>query len=133
MRPLGLELLGVPSDAHGPCCASLREVLCARREQGKPLPKLMYCVPVSANPTGITWSMRRKEEMYALACEFDFLLLEDGTHSFSTHSQLTRLAQTPTSICSLMRLLAPCSLVCMVWVVPCFLWTWRVAWFEWTP
>jgi len=88
MRPLGLELLGVPSDAHGPCCASLREVLCARREQGKPLPKLMYCVPVSANPTGITWSMRRKEEMYALACEFDFLLLEDGTHSFSTHSQL---------------------------------------------
>jgi len=82
MRPMGLKVLGIPCDAHGPCLASLRRCLAQRRAAGAAPVRLFYCVPVSANPTGVTWSAERKAAVYALACEFDFLLLEDDAYFY---------------------------------------------------
>ena len=82
MRPLGVELLGVRSDAEGPCPASLRASLLARKAAGLPAPKLFYAVPTSSNPTGVSWSEARKTAVYALACEFDFLILEDDAYFY---------------------------------------------------
>ena len=82
MRPLGLKLLPIESDAQGPCIPSLRAQLLQRRALGLPAVRCFYCVPVSANPTGVSWSFERKQEVYALACEFDFLLLEDDAYFY---------------------------------------------------
>ena len=46
------------------------------------MPKLMYAIPVSCNPTGVTWTLERKEAIYALACEFDFIILEDDAYFY---------------------------------------------------
>jgi kynurenine/2-aminoadipate aminotransferase len=61
-----------------PLCA-----LCAARgAAGLPQPKLFYGIPVSCNPTGVSWSDARKDAVYALACEFDFLILEDDAYFY---------------------------------------------------
>jgi len=82
MRPMGVNILSIPSDSEGPCPVALRGLLAARAAAGEPSPKLLYCVPVSANPTGVSWSLPRKAAVYALACEFDFLLLEDDAYFY---------------------------------------------------
>ena len=100
MRPLGLELLGVRSDAEGPCPAALRAALLARRQAGLPAPKLFYAVPVSCNPTGVSWSEARKAAVYALACEFDFLILEDDAYFYL---QFPRPGAPPPGVAGLGR------------------------------
>ncbi len=82
LRPMGAALLGVPSDEHGPLPAALRGMLEQRRAAGLPAVRVFYCVPVSGNPTGVSWSEERKAAMYSLACEFDFLLLEDDAYFY---------------------------------------------------
>uniref|UniRef100_A0A0P4WH93 Aminotransferase class I/classII large domain-containing protein n=1 Tax=Scylla olivacea TaxID=85551 RepID=A0A0P4WH93_SCYOL len=44
--------------------------------------KLMYIVPHGDNPTGITMSENRMRELYSLACEYDFLIMEDDPYYF---------------------------------------------------
>jgi kynurenine/2-aminoadipate aminotransferase len=44
--------------------------------------RLFYAIPVSANPTGVSWSAERRAAVYALASEFDFLLLEDDAYYY---------------------------------------------------
>jgi DNA-binding transcriptional MocR family regulator len=100
MRPLGLELLGVRSDAEGPCPAALRAALLARRQAGLPAPKLFYAVPVSCNPTGVSWSEARQAAVYALACEFDFLILEDDAYFYL---QFPRPGAPPPGVAGLGR------------------------------
>ena len=109
LRPLGVRVLGVPSDGEGPRPDALRALLTSARLRGlrrcaarcahvspraRPAPrpgraaagaprvKLFYAVPVSCNPTGVSWSLERKRAVYALACEFDFLLLEDDAYFY---------------------------------------------------
>jgi DNA-binding transcriptional MocR family regulator len=116
LRPLGVTVLGVPSDEHGPRPDVLRALLAGARPPirpqsthshvhtflrcacvidtlslrllpgrvaaGLPLPKLFYGIPVSCNPTGVSWSEARKRAVYAAACEFDFLILEDDAYFY---------------------------------------------------
>ena len=37
---------------------------------------------MSCNPTGVSWSEARKAAVYSLACEFDFLILEDDAYFY---------------------------------------------------
>lgn len=82
MRPLGLHILSVPTDSEGPVPAALRGVCEARRAAGAPQIRFFYAVPVSGNPTGITWSPERYAAVYSLACEFDFALIEDDAYYY---------------------------------------------------
>ena len=71
---LGLVVHQVACDTQGPCAATLRQLL----ETLGGRVKAFYCVPVSANPTGVTWSQARKQEVYDIASQHNVLLIEDG-------------------------------------------------------
>lgn len=51
------------------------------KEAGKMI-KYMYINPSGSNPSGTTLSEARRREIYALACEYDFLILEDDPYYF---------------------------------------------------
>lgn len=76
----GVDLLGVGVDDDGLDVDALEAELRARREAGRPTPKLVYVVPNFQNPTGVTLSGERRERLVALAAEFDFLVLEDDAY-----------------------------------------------------
>ncbi|XP_047497963.1 kynurenine/alpha-aminoadipate aminotransferase, mitochondrial-like [Penaeus chinensis] len=44
--------------------------------------KFMYTNPSGSNPSGTNMSEKRRREIYALACEYDFLILEDDPYYF---------------------------------------------------
>jgi DNA-binding transcriptional MocR family regulator len=71
---LGLVVHQVACDAQGPCVVALQQLL---ETHGGAI-KAFYAVPVSANPTGVTWSQARKQEVYEIAAKHNVLLIEDG-------------------------------------------------------
>lgn len=42
----------------------------------------MYLVPNSCNPTGINMGEKRRQEIYALAQEYNVIILEDDPYFF---------------------------------------------------
>ena len=42
----------------------------------------LYCVPNSDNPTGCKYTLERKREIYRLAREYNFLIIEDDAYYF---------------------------------------------------
>ncbi|XP_063876667.1 kynurenine/alpha-aminoadipate aminotransferase, mitochondrial-like isoform X1 [Scylla paramamosain] len=73
------RIVPVPSDDGGIRPDMLREAL-EKSSDGRR--KLMYIVPHGDNPTGITMSENRMRELYSLACEYDFLIMEDDPYYF---------------------------------------------------
>ncbi len=66
------EVRGVPVDADG-----LRiDVLAGHLAAGW-RPKICYTIPEFANPSGLTMSLARRQELVALARRYGFLILED--------------------------------------------------------
>ena len=47
-----------------------------------PRPKILYTVPIGGNPTGISTTLERKKQIYALAQEFNLLILEDDPYYY---------------------------------------------------
>lgn len=80
LRNHGPELVSFPVDDDGIDVAAVERELAARREDGRPLPKLLYVVPNFQNPTGVTLSRDRRERVLELAAEYDFLVLEDDAY-----------------------------------------------------
>ncbi len=70
------RLRGVEMDEEGIIPESLRE-LCQRER-----PAMLVCVATCQNPTTATMSHRRREEIAAIAEEFDFLILDDDIYGF---------------------------------------------------
>jgi 2-aminoadipate transaminase len=68
--------LNVATDAHGMLPDDLVRVL---RGAGR-LPKLIYVVPNFANPTGVTLSLRRRNELIAIAREHGIPIFEDDPY-----------------------------------------------------
>lgn len=44
--------------------------------------QLMYVNPTAGNPTGTSLTTERKIEIYRLACEYNFIILEDDPYFF---------------------------------------------------
>ncbi|KAH9846644.1 PLP-dependent transferase [Lenzites betulinus] len=78
---LGCEIIPVPTDSQGINAASLRSTL-ANWPTTKPRPKVLYTVPYGGNPTGMTASKERRQEVLALALEYNFLILEDDPYYY---------------------------------------------------
>src|SRR6266849_6952405 len=79
IRRHGARVLDVPMDAEGMVTSVAREQLEKLRREGKRC-KLIYTIVNFQNPAGPTMSRRRREELIALAHEFDTLILEDDAY-----------------------------------------------------
>jgi 2-aminoadipate transaminase len=79
-RSHGVSFIEIPQDGDGMSVEFLRSVIDERRRNGKPVPKLIYDVPDFHNPTGMTMSLRRRQELVALASELGIVIVEDSPY-----------------------------------------------------
>ncbi len=78
-RAYGAELIGVPQDDEGIMPDRLAGVLTDLRRQGR-RPKFLYAVPDFQNPSGVTWTLPRRQRLLELAREFNTLVVEDNPY-----------------------------------------------------
>lgn len=79
-RELGLRPVPVPSDAEGPIPKALDEVSARLVGQGTPA-RLLYANPTFSNPTGRTWSRRRRIRLLEVAERRDLFVVEDHAYA----------------------------------------------------
>lgn len=72
----------IPQDDDGPIPEVLREILKNRAFSDAKMPKIMYINPTGTNPTGIIIPLERRKEIYKIACEYNFLILDDDPYHF---------------------------------------------------
>ncbi|XP_035746789.1 kynurenine/alpha-aminoadipate aminotransferase, mitochondrial isoform X1 [Egretta garzetta] len=87
LRPLGCNIINVPSDQHGIIPKALKEILSTWssddvKNHSHHLPKFLYTIPNGCNPTGNSLTTERKKEIYQLARKYDFLIIEDDPYYF---------------------------------------------------
>ncbi|CAL7946128.1 unnamed protein product [Xylocopa violacea] len=82
VSPHKAELIAIPQDEHGVDPEILRETLMKRQLSGKKMPKIMYINATGLNPTGIVIPLERRKEIYRIACEYNFLILDDDPYHF---------------------------------------------------
>ncbi|KAJ5549167.1 aromatic aminotransferase Aro8 [Penicillium frequentans] len=95
-RPLGVRTVGVPMDDHGLSASKLEGLLSGwdSSERGARKPFLLYLIPTGQNPTGVTQSLERRREIYAVAERHDLFIIEDDPYYFlrlgcSKHTSVT--------------------------------------------
>lgn len=69
LRPLGCNIINIPSDQHGIIPKALKEILSAWSPEdvkncSNHLPKFLYTIPNGCNPTGNSLTTERKKEIY---------------------------------------------------------------------
>lgn len=74
-RSLGARLVGVEMDADGMNIPQLEAAL-----QAHPQAKFIYTIPNFQNPSGITMSMEKRRQVYALARQYGVLVVEDNPY-----------------------------------------------------
>ena len=74
------HFMNIPLDGQGMDIARLAEMLANRKREGLTLPRILYTIPTSQNPTGTTLTLERRKHLLALAEEFGFLILEDDAY-----------------------------------------------------
>src|SRR5919109_1320994 len=79
IRRHGPQILDVPVDDEGIVTDAVRERLQALRRQGRRC-KLIYTIVNFQNPAGPSQSLRRRQELIALAHEYETLILEDDAY-----------------------------------------------------
>ena len=79
IRRHGPQILDVPIDDEGIVTDAVRERLLGLRRAGRRC-KLIYTIVNFQNPAGPSQSLRRRQELLALAHEFDTLILEDDAY-----------------------------------------------------
>lgn len=87
MKPLGGNIINVPSDEHGIIPEALKKILSQwkpedSKDLSKKTPKFLYTIPNGTNPTGNSLTGDRKKEIYELARKYDFLIIEDDPYYF---------------------------------------------------
>jgi 2-aminoadipate transaminase len=75
----GARLCGVPLDDEGMRVDLLEQRLVDLRRRGV-RPKLLYTVPDFQNPAGVTLGLERREQLLAIARDFDLLVIEDSPY-----------------------------------------------------
>ncbi|ENH98143.1 hypothetical protein J416_01564 [Gracilibacillus halophilus YIM-C55.5] len=74
------QFIEIPMDEHGMKTDELAHVLAERKEQGLPMPKLLYTIPSFQNPTGTTLTNERRRHLIKLSEHYQFLILEDDAY-----------------------------------------------------
>lgn len=74
-RSFNVKLVGVDMDGEGMEPDKLEDTL-----KNNPNAKLIYVIPNFQNPTGLTTSLARRKEIYALAKKYGVMILEDNPY-----------------------------------------------------
>ena len=90
VRALGCKVVGCAVDTEGMTAASLRTACELGEASGEPVAAI-FCTVTLHNPLGGTASLQRREEIVAIAREFDLLLIEDDTYGFMEPDAPARL------------------------------------------
>lgn len=75
-RANGARLVGVELESDGIDTAALRRAVEANRGRVK----LLYLIPNFQNPAGLTMSLEKRREVYAIAKEYGILIFEDNPY-----------------------------------------------------
>jgi 2-aminoadipate transaminase len=73
------DRLPIPVDVDGIKTDILTKKLRKLKMEGR-LPKFAYVVPNFQNPTGVTMSLERRQRLLELACEYNFVIIEDNPY-----------------------------------------------------
>src|SRR2546425_6148194 len=79
IRRHGPRILDVPVDEEGIVTDAVRERLETLRREGRRC-KVIYTIVNFQNPTGVTQSLRRRQELIELAHEYETVILEDDAY-----------------------------------------------------
>ncbi len=82
-RHYGAHFKSAPLDDEGMRTDVLEERIREAKREGRRL-KLIYTIPTSQNPSGVTMSLERRKHLLELAEEYDLLIVEDDPYSFFT-------------------------------------------------
>ncbi|XP_077209713.1 kynurenine/alpha-aminoadipate aminotransferase, mitochondrial-like isoform X2 [Paroedura picta] len=87
LRPLGCNIISIPSDENGILPKALKDILSRwgpenTHKSSSNTPKFLYTVPNGGNPSGSSLTAERKKEIYQLAKEYNFLIIEDDPYYF---------------------------------------------------
>lgn len=74
-RSLGAKPVGVDMDDDGINIQKLEQALKENKNA-----KLMYLIPTFQNPTGITMSTKKRQQVYELACKYNLVIIEDNPY-----------------------------------------------------
>lgn len=103
-----LNIVGTPMDENGLVIPALEE----RVKQYQP--KLVYTVPVFHNPTGVTLSENRREDLVRLSETYDFLIVADEVYQLLGYTDTPPLpmvffdaGERVVSLGSFSKILAP--------------------------
>ncbi|KAF2020212.1 PLP-dependent transferase [Aaosphaeria arxii CBS 175.79] len=98
--PLGIKATPVSADEEGLSAKGLQKLLESWDEakQGRKRPSVLYLVPVGSNPTGVTISLQRRREIYAICVEFDVIIVEDDPYYCLQYPQNTPSQHQPTQL-----------------------------------
>ena len=77
------DFIGIRQDAGGIVIDDLRQKLEQAKAAGRRV-KCLYTIPNFQNPSGVTLALDRRQQIAALADEFDFLIIEDDPY-FELH------------------------------------------------
>ncbi|KAF1811359.1 PLP-dependent transferase [Eremomyces bilateralis CBS 781.70] len=83
-EPMGVGVVGVKMDAEGLLPGHMAEILGGwdAVKMGAPRPRVLYTVPTGQNPTGATMGKQRRQDVYAVARQYDVIILEDEPYYF---------------------------------------------------
>ncbi|ODN98484.1 aromatic amino acid aminotransferase I [Cryptococcus wingfieldii CBS 7118] len=81
---LGGRNIGVPLDGEGLDAEALNKILSEwdEEERGGARPKTLLVVPTCSNPTGVTYTVPRKKEIYTVARKWNLLVIEDDPYCY---------------------------------------------------
>lgn len=85
------HFMNVPVDEQGLDTVRFAEMLANRKREGLTLPRILYTIPTSQNPTGTTLAPERREHLLELAGEYGFLILEDDAYGELNFGTVPRL------------------------------------------
>lgn len=77
--PLGNHAAPIPLDAEGMRADLLEDCLANwdKSHPGKRRPHVIYLVPIGSNPSGVTYSAKRKQELYDVCVKYgEFVVLQ---------------------------------------------------------
>lgn len=74
-RSYNAKLTGIPMDTDGMNMTALENALQENRNV-----RLIYTIPNFQNPSGITMSLEKRKQLYALAKKYNVLILEDNPY-----------------------------------------------------
>lgn len=74
-KSYGCRFVEVETDEEGMVISELENAL-----RDNPTSKLIYVIPNFQNPTGMTWSLRRRRELAETAAKYQVMVLEDNPY-----------------------------------------------------